>query len=88
MSDEFRPISEDGLRMVTGYPPQYSLYILEGELDAYASTRTFRWCGYVPEFVYAEQWLATGEVRGPALEIAVTPAKPRKADKHGNTSHT
>lgn len=79
MSDDgWHPISEDGERMVRMFGTGYALYRVEGSIDPSASTRRFRWCGAVPEFVHAEQWLNEGEISGEIVEVAVTP-KPQKA---------
>jgi len=77
MSDGWHPISDDGERMVTAAGTGYALYRVDGTIDPSASTRRFTWCGSVPEFAHAEQWLGYGKVSGPILDVAVTP-KPVK----------
>jgi hypothetical protein len=73
MSEGFYPISDDGQRMITVAAAGYSLYHVNGEIDPTADVRLFRWCGFVPEFIYAEQWLRDGQILGEVLQVPVTP---------------
>ena len=77
MSDGWHPISDDGERMVRVFGTGYALYRVEGNIDQSASTRRFRWCGVVPEFAHAEQWLKDGVIKGELVEVDVAP-KPQK----------
>lgn len=71
--DGWHPISDDGQRLVKVHGTGYAIYRAHGEIDPTATSRDFQWCGWVPEFVHAEQWLNDGAVCGDVITVPVTP---------------
>jgi hypothetical protein len=77
MSD-WKQLSDDGTRYLTVFGTGYAIYRATGPIDASAESRAFEWCGWVPTFAFAEQWLADGHIHGPVIEVPVTPTRQGK----------
>lgn len=84
MSDGFNPLSDDGARMIQLEPGGYAIYSVDGSIDPKAEYRTFVQRGLVRDWDQAQQWLATGDVRGKSVTIVVE-TKPSVKVKVGAT---